>query len=51
MIEYEPIGRARVSRSKHWFLEAHATRRALKTVSAAMFMLGMMCGLFVGFYI
>lgn len=50
-IDFEPIGKVKLSKSQYWKLKAFAMQRVALTVSIAAFILGLICGGFVGIYL
>ena len=51
MLQYEPIGRVKLSRTQKWKKRAKDLKELLKVFSISMFILGMTCGVFIGIYI
>lgn len=50
-IDFEPIGKVKLSRSQRWQKKAKDLKELLKVFSISMFILGMTCGVFIGIYI
>lgn len=50
-INFEPIGKVKLSRTQRWQKKANDLLALLKVASVSMFVLGMICGAFIGFYI
>ena len=51
MLQYEPIGRVKLNRTQKWQKKAKDLMVLTKVIGVATFLLGALCGVFVGMYI
>lgn len=50
-LEFNPVGKVKLSRCQYWKYKAFVMRRVAITASISMFVLGLMCGSFLSIYL
>ena len=50
-LQFVPIGSVKMSRTRYWRNKAIAMNKAMKLISTTTFLIGMICGMIIGFCI